>query len=296
MRNHRASCPICRDTAPFYRRRGPASYFLCPNCGTIFQCPFPDADAMAQYAEQEYREGVYQFYMQARRIKHATFRGRISEISRRAAGQRLLDVGCSCGFLIEVALDAGFDAYGVEWSAAAVAAASDVVRPRIKLGDVSQQTASPIGLFDVVTAFDVLEHMHDPLGFLTDTASSLRPGGLLTVSTPDTGHFLRPLLGARWPHLQPYQHTILFSERSMRLALRQTGYVDVEIVPATKVLTLDYLAEQLGEHSSAITGAYQMLAGWLPEGVRRRPARVNIGEMLVFARTPGEPTVRPRAR
>ena len=53
----------------------------------------------------------------------------------------------------------------------------------------------------------------DPVSFLDDIGRVLAPGGLLVVSTPDTGHWLRPLMRSRWPMLQPDQHTFLFSRR-----------------------------------------------------------------------------------
>src|SRR4051794_29936933 len=131
-----AVCLICSHEAAPYCVKGPAHYHACPQCGTIFQWPMPSLQQMAEYADQEYRDGVYADYVRARDLKLTTFRHRMRTIRRLASGH-LLDVGAACGYLVEVALEAGFDAEGVEWSPAAIAAAAEHVRPRLRQGDVN---------------------------------------------------------------------------------------------------------------------------------------------------------------
>ena len=67
----------------------------------------------------------------------------------------------------------------------------------------------------------------------------------MVLTTPDTRHAFRFLMGARWPMLQPEQHTFLFSRRSLRLALEKVGFEEVVVRRATKSSTLEYLARQI---------------------------------------------------
>ena len=154
-------------------------------------------------------------------------------------------MGCAAGFFIEAALDAGFDPIGIELSPTAIELARPEVRARITCGDVNVLLATDPRQFDVVTAFDIIEHTQDPAAFLDDIGRVLASGGLLVVSTPDTGHWLRRVMGDRWPMLQPFQHTFLFSQKAMRALLLEHGYEPLVIESARKVLTVDYLFGQL---------------------------------------------------
>ena len=240
---------------------------------------------MAGYADQEYSHGVYREYIEARDLKYLTFHRRASRIESETAGRRLVDIGCSCGYFIDVALEHGFDAIGIEFSSVAIAAASSQARPRIIQGDVNKLQAMQQASFDVVTAFDVVEHTLDPIQFLTQLRGLLKSGGLLVVTTPDTGHFLRSLMGKRWPMLQPFQHTCLFSAKSLRMALEQAGYGNVEIMPARKVLTPDYLIGQIKSYNPVISSLYNAVSKVLPKKLRDLPVSVNISEVMAFARS-----------
>lgn len=242
------------------------------------------AEEMAQYANEQYEVGVYKAYMAARELKEATYRYRLPDIRSRAAGPRLLDVGCSCGFFIGTALQAGFDAHGIEFSETAVAAADDYIRPRITIGNVDEWMPEEEQKFDVVTAFDIIEHSHDPLALLRKLRTVLRDEGLIVLAAPDTDHYLRYIMHRSWSMLQAYQHTVMMSKRAMRYALKKTGFRDAEVRPTRKVLTADYLASQISIHNPMITKIYGAMSPAIPVKLRNQPIAINISEYLAFAR------------
>jgi SAM-dependent methyltransferase len=237
---------------------------------------------MREFADAEYSGGVYRDYVAARELKCRTFRDRLASIQ--GAGQRLLDVGCACGYLIDVALEEGYDAYGVEFSDAAAAQASLSARARIVVGSVEAMARQRLGEFDIITAFDIIEHTRDPVAFLGELHGLLRPGASLLLTTPDVLHPLRWVMGARWPMLQPLQHTFLFSRLSMRMALERAGFTLARIDRATKCLTPEYLASQIEGHNPRLWRLYRALSRVIPQTIRHRAVNVNIGEMLVLAR------------
>ncbi|MBM4245614.1 MAG: methyltransferase domain-containing protein [Deltaproteobacteria bacterium] len=102
-------------------------------------------------------------------------------------GARLLDLGCAYGFLVVEALDAGFDAIGVDASRFAIGEAAAWARPAVGrlLAAHAERVPFADASFDVVTAFDVLEHVPRPELLLVEAARVLRPGGLLVGATPD---------------------------------------------------------------------------------------------------------------
>lgn len=281
-----SQCVVCGREARLRYLKGLAHYWECRGCGLLYQYPPPNPLEMHGLCEAEYSEGVYRQYVRARELKYATFRARLSLIRRYAPSGRLLDVGCACGYLIDVALEAGYDAYGIEFSTAAIGQASPEARRRIFQGSIDQVKVETLEPFDVITAFDIVEHSLFPLQFLIRLHALLRPGGCLVLTTPDTRHVLRFLMGKRWPMLQPLQHTFLFSRQSLRLALERVGLRVATLRRATKFLTLDYLAGQIEDHNPSLYRAYRTLSRFMPLAIRRYPFEVNIGEMLAVAVNP----------
>lgn len=278
------TCPINGLPGTFYCRKDDAVYYLEPTSGTIFQARMPSVDAMKQYADDEYAAGVYQEYAKARDLKIETARPRLAAIKQLARGKRLLDIGCATGFFMEAAAEQGFDVRGVEFSAEAIALARPDIRDRIVQGDVNALAGRESDRFDVVTAFDIIEHVQNPASFLADIRDILLPGGILALSTPDTGHFLRYLMGSRWPMLQPMQHTVLFSQRSLAELLKRCGFGDIRVETTRKFLTVDYLADQLTVTNPGLSRTYHKLSWVVPGMLRRKPVGVNIGEFVAYAR------------
>ena len=277
-------CPVTGNRSREYARKGDAVYLRDPETSIIFLAEQPQLKEMASFVDAEYERGVYRDYVNARELKLATMRRRLPLIRAHAHGLRLLDVGCGSGFFLEVALECGFDPAGIELSPVAIDLAQPTVRGRIIRGDVNTVLATDPRRFDVVTAFDIIEHMFDPLSFLNDIAQVLAPGGLLVLSTPDTGHWLRPLMRSRWPMLQPNQHTFLFSRAAMRSMLVGGGYEPIAIETAHKVLTIDYLFGQLRQTNPTLARVLDRAKRSLPSSVRHREIALNIGEMFACAR------------
>jgi 2-polyprenyl-3-methyl-5-hydroxy-6-metoxy-1,4-benzoquinol methylase len=239
---------------------------------------------MHSYADTEYESGgVYREYVQAREMKIEHFRQRLLSIGGRIGKGKLLDVGCSCGYFMEVAATEGYDVAGLEFSENAVAAAAEHIRPRILNASVEQISAEQKSSYDVVSAFDIIEHLEQPLTFLAHVRSVLKPGGRLVIATPDAGHWLRYLMGARWPMLQPMQHLSLFSAKSMQLALQNAGFAKIVVEPAYKVISGTYLIRQLSAPNPML---YRVLSGTsrvMPRAAMNTWRKVNIGEILAIA-------------
>jgi 2-polyprenyl-3-methyl-5-hydroxy-6-metoxy-1,4-benzoquinol methylase len=279
-------CPVNGRRAKFYCEKAGAVYCIEPTSSTIFLKTFPTITDMKSYVDDAYTSGVYREYVNARDLKIATARQRLARIRSHARGRQLLDIGCSCGFFLEAATEEGFEVSGVELSTAAISMAPPSIRERIVNGDVNVLLAQSDRRYDVVTAFDIIEHTYDPVRFLQEIKQILVPGGLLVLTTPDTGHFLRFVMGKRWPMLQPMQHTVLFSRRGITEVLEKVGFRVIGVESALKSVTIDYLGDQIAATNSGLHRLYRRIGRLIPARLRRATIGINIGEFIVHARLP----------
>lgn len=283
-------CPICNHDVSIYCSKDRATYFKCKFCGTIFQDPLPTLQEMKDYANAEYSDGLYKEYLEADSLKYATFEYRLNELMKVFKKQnhlgtspRILDVGCSNGRFIEVALRNGFDAWGLELSENAIAAAAPETKKRIYHGDANLIENIGIEKFNIITAFDLIEHLFDPISFLSNLNKIITPDGIIVITTPDAGSLFRFFMGRNWPMLQPFQHTILLSQKASKILLQRAKYNPIISSGTKKVFTVDYLFKQLRGPNPLIYGTYNRIKNMLPVFIKENRIQVDIGEMMVVA-------------
>jgi SAM-dependent methyltransferase len=182
-----------------------------------------------------------------------------------------------------VARRAGWEVAGVEpsrWSA-------DRARARgldVYCGTLADAPLAPDS-FDVVTMWDVIEHLSDPLAELRRAHGLLRPGGLLAVSTMNVDTWFPRLLGRRWPWYMQ-MHLYYFTPKTMRQMLKQAGFEMVEAVPHKRVVRLAYLVSRLEAYCQPLAKSLEWLVARL--GQSDRLVTVDLGDIFTtFARKTG---------
>jgi 2-polyprenyl-3-methyl-5-hydroxy-6-metoxy-1,4-benzoquinol methylase len=234
-------------------------------------------------AYREVEDEIYEAERAGRELTFAKHLAALQTVTGPAAGRRLLDVGAYTGVFVDVARVAGWDACGVEPSRWAVDVAKRRGLPIIE----GTLTASELAgkRFDVVTMWDVIEHVPDPAVELGRAYSLLVPGGLLAVHTMDVDSLIARILGARWPWLMD-MHIHYFSRRTLRQMLQKSGYEIIWDEVQGRYLRLGYLATRL-------SGLHPLL-GWAAErvvqvlGIAGVAVPVNFGDLFtVYARRPG---------
>lgn len=242
-------CPLCgsREVARVGHREGAYRAVQCP-CGMWYLSPRLRETAMfATYRDDRYFEGEglgYSSYLAQESTLRLTFRRLLRELeSRGLTGGRLLEVGCAYGFFLDEARGRFETRDGTEFSEAAAERAREVA-DRVYLGGLERLGAED--RYRVAACIHVIEHVYDPVAFLTRLRGHLEPGGWLVLATPDMGGFWRPLLGRRWPFYKMPEHVSYFDAASLRRLLEAGGYRDVRPLPYASYFTLDLVAEKLG--------------------------------------------------
>ena len=159
------------------------------------------------------------FLGNARRRRFDGFTG---FLSFPGAGARVLDIGCGNGSFLWQMRSLGWEVCGVEpdpQSAAQARAAGLDVR-----AGLIQDQSFPEAHFDAITMNHVIEHLHDPGDALQRCYKLLKPGGYLSVVTPNLNSCGHQYFGADWLALDPPRHLVLFTEKSLKNLLEKHGF------------------------------------------------------------------------
>lgn len=232
-----------------YCTKNSYEHYRCRECAFLFVHPVPNSTA--ELYDKDYFSGAnkgcgYVNYDEDKEPMVPAFKKYLFLIRQKLGkAGALLDVGAATGFFVQLAIEDGFAAKGVEYSdyAASLGRAKGLdVRTGV-LADVD-------GTYDCITMFDLIEHVPDPRSTLKDAFSRLHDGGILVINTPDAGSLLARVLRAKWHLIIPPEHIFLFDRHNIRKLLGETGF-DVEIITTIgKKYTFKYVFKFL--HS--ITG------------------------------------------
>src|SRR5215467_2178695 len=151
--------------------------------------------------------------------------------AHRPAPGRLLDVGCATGVFVAMAAESGWTVTGVETSTWALGRASQRCRQATFIQGSVEDLEFPEASFDVVTMWNVLEHVSSPTEILARLRPWLAPEGRLFLSLPNAGSTTARLMGRRWVLLLR-EHLWYFEPATLSRVLRQSGFETISARPS----------------------------------------------------------------
>lgn len=232
-----APCSLCGQAGGDLVLEGPdrllhlAGWFRvvrCPRCGLLRQEPRPTPQSIGFYYPTEYAPYSTAIDDEASSLarydrRYGVWRRRVA-IERYVPGGRLLDVGCATGnFLHEMARSGRWGVEGVELSPEAAAQARERLGLMVHVGRL-EEVDLPGSAFDVLTMWNVLDHLHDPLGSLRTAHRLLKPGGLLVLSVSNLAGFEAKLFGRFWPGWDLPRHLYFFPRPVIDRMLAEVGF------------------------------------------------------------------------
>ncbi len=172
------------------------------------------------------------YYLKQEEVQPPEFvKQRLTEITAQFAPyrqtNRVLDLGCGAGALLEAARSHGWHARGLDVSSHA---AKHVRELGFEVFEGELNAARfPSAYFDVVTAAELIEHIFEPRVLVQEVARILRPGGLFWLTTPHARGLSARLLGLKWQCIWPPEHLQLFSISGLKALLRDAGFRNVRV-------------------------------------------------------------------
>lgn len=228
-------CPLCEAEYPV-AAFAHSGYTIaeCGRCGSAFVADPPTPACLAKMYDNSYYEGgnegvAYGDYLEHDAHKRKQARKILKRITPHlpplpADGpRRLLDVGCAAGFFVSEAQNMGWDAWGIDHSEFAVKLAREELG--LKTVSVGSLEESNFGSesFDLITLWDVVEHLPDPRGTIATVAKLLRPGGIIALTTGNWRSWAARWNPRGWRLMAPPFHLFFLSPDNMKSIFSVSG-------------------------------------------------------------------------
>lgn len=205
--------------------------YQCDECKVIWH-DVVDADVAAYYESTQYRDSmegtseIEEFYRlhDKESLAKFTYTG-----TMRFRNKNVADIGCGGGAFLDYISGVAKEIIAIEPSAKyREAMAQKGYHTYAYAPDAAEAWSKKI---DVITNFDVIEHVENPLQFIKDIQVLLADGGEAIIGTPTDAPIMRQLLGEIYEKKQLFstQHLWIFAEENMRLMAKQAGFEQIEI-------------------------------------------------------------------
>jgi len=238
------NCNLCEvDHSELLFTKNNYKLVRCKKCGLIYINPRIAGERLKDSYAGDYSLG----YIAKKASKRRRAKGIVKRIFKFKKQGKFLDIGCSAGFILEAAREKGFEVFGVEISPHALKFAREELKFDIFEGYL-ENAHFPDGFFDVITMYNLLEHVPDPAKFLKEVSRIAKEGSLIEIWTPDIGHRRARKMGSNWNNIFP-EHLYYFSLDTLKRALEKAGLniyknqftlkdgLKVYVVPAKKQLS-----------------------------------------------------------
>ena len=252
----------------------------CSGCNLIYLNPRISSDIIIDsYAGGHDPRFAAQNAMRIRSFRKC-FRNWLRHFGVTASSDRkALDIGCAAGAFPKVAHEFGFSAVGVEPSLYLSQWAREEYKLDIRSGTLQEQNF-PDREFDLVTLWDVIEHLGDPPEVLNEISKILKDDGYLIVNFPAYDSWPRKLMGMKWPFFLSV-HLFYFTIDSISALLEKCGYFMLDARPYYQTLELGYILER-ATHIFPLLRFPKRIVDLL--GLGGIPITYYLGQTLVTAR------------
>lgn len=216
-------CPVClaETKLQFVEKHGDYTINRCPACDVVFSDPMKNPGADWYEKSEMYAVG---------RVLHTAVGWQHNQfiLDKDTYGKRLLDVGCGPGAFLSEAKKKGYEVWGLDFDRENV----KVAKKRFGLKNIYAKSVADLARdfsgqkFDVITFFEVLEHLDDPTRFMGEIRGILESRGHIALSLPNRDRTLDPLGEGDYPP----NHLTRWNRECLTAFLERNGFEVVKCV------------------------------------------------------------------
>lgn len=221
------ACPICQNQKMTHLFTMEEEKFQkCVHCSFIMINPQP----IVEVIDETYDENYAQRYIRKAKSKYKRAKRRLKYLKKRnKSAKRFVDIGSSAGFVVQAANDLKLDAYGVEIEKTGPKYAKEVLGLKniynMKLHDCKFED----NFFDIVTFYEVLEHIPNLDNFLQEVHRISTDNAILQLSVPNAGHWSIQKDMQLWDAIKPSEHLWYFDRTTIQRVLENNNFKVLKI-------------------------------------------------------------------
>lgn len=216
--NQFLECLICdsRDIQPLERYKKD-HLVKCAACEFVFSSRIPsEAELQAEYATTYTRSDEISL------ITLSRYPGILDHFETYRSTNNIIDVGAGNGHFLKAARERGWNTYGTEFDERAVKICTDK-GIHMHSGKLNPSNYEP-EKFDIITSFEVIEHINNPKEELSNFYRILRPGGIVHLTTPNVGSISKAFLKEKWTIFNYPEHLCYYSPKTIKMIFKRLGF------------------------------------------------------------------------
>ena len=223
-------CTICGDYNNGKYLFEKSSNNFDSNCLRIYKCRKCKSIYLGKY-NSNFEEDLYAYYDKSSdytkdqvysQLTKQSYIKVLGLLKAYGSGQTILDVGCGNGSFVDIAMENGYKVRGIDLSQSAINIGLKFNLPVENMDFLSSEIRN--ASFDVITMFEVIEHLPEPVKFLKKAELVVRPNGIVYLTTPNFNSIERRIFGKRW-NIFHREHLTYFTPGTLRGAITDnTGF------------------------------------------------------------------------
>lgn len=206
----------------------------CCYCGFVFASQIPTHQELVEHYEGYGRND----YLSPITIKR--YNEILDSFEKYRKNNTLIDVGAGIGLFAEVAINRGWDVYGTEYTEEAI----DICKNKgikMNVGKLNPNNYDS-NFFDVITSFEVIEHINNPIEEINNFYKIIRKGGLVYITTPNFNSLSRNILGDKWTIIVYPEHLSYYNPKTLNRLMKRVNFKKESIQTTGFSLTRHRLA------------------------------------------------------
>jgi len=211
------SCILCSSNNLINLNKYKHAYLTkCKECKFVFSKIRPSEDELIKHYTN-YPSNEVISYITVRRYNEL-----LDQFEEFRKSNNIIDVGCGDGFFLDEAKKRGWNVYGTEYRLESVNKCLEK-GINIKLGKLTS-LHYPIDFFDIITSFEVIEHINNPSEEIIEFKKILRPGGIVYITTPNFNSMSRYFLGRKWNIIEYPEHLSYYTALTLKNAFQKNNF------------------------------------------------------------------------